>query len=81
MVTIERYEKLDKHPGSSHASPMYKLHYQLYKLHEIDQPILIITSSILGGAGFMSSEIPNPLQKTALNGGKSHKTASRQPKL
>ena len=60
---------------------MYKLHYQLYKLHGIDQPIIVTTSLILGFAGFVYLEIPNPLQKTALNGIKSHKTASRLPKL
>ena len=60
---------------------MYKLHYQLYELHEMNQPIIDATSLILGGAGFVYSAIPNPLQKTALNGSKSHKTAYRLPKL
>ena len=43
----------------------------------MDQPIIVTTSLILGGAGFVYLAIPNPLQKTALNGGESHKTASR----
>ena len=59
----------DAHPGSNHASPIYKPHYQLYELHEMDQPIIVATSLILGGAGFMYSAIPNPLQKTALSNG------------
>ena len=60
---------------------MYKLYYQLYELHEMDQPIIVIAFWILGGAGFMYAAIPSPLQKTVLNGGESHKTASRLPKL
>ena len=60
---------------------MYKLYCQLYELHKMDQPIVIITSLILGGTGFLYSEIPNPLKQTALNGGKSHKTAFKLPKL
>ena len=47
----------------------------------MDQPIILTTSLILGDAGFVYSAILNPLQKTALNGGKSLKTASRLPKL
>ena len=81
MVTIERHEKLDAHYGYNHANPMYKLHYQLYKLHKIHQPMIVATSLILGGAGFVYSAIPSPLQKTALSDGKSYKTASRLPKL
>ena len=60
---------------------MYKLNYQLYELHEIDQAIIVIISLILGGAGFMYSAIPNPLRQTTLNGGESHKTAHKLPKL
>ena len=47
----------------------------------MDQLLVVTTSVILGGAGFLYSGIPNPLWKTALNGGKSHKTAFRQPKV
>ena len=46
----------------------------------MDQPIFVLDSLILGGAGFMHSAINNFLQKTALNDG-SYKTASRLPKL
>ena len=72
---------LDAHPGSSHISPMYKPYYKLYELHKMDQPTIFATSLILGGAGFMYSAIPYLLEQTVLNGGKSHKTASRLPKL
>ena len=81
MVTIERHEKLDAYLRSNHANLIYKLHYQLYELHEMDQPIIVATSLILGSAGFMYLAILNPLQKTVPNGGESHKTASRLPKL
>ena len=47
----------------------------------MNQPIIAATFLILGGAGFVYSAIPNPLHQTALNGGKSYKTASRLPKL
>ena len=47
----------------------------------MDPPIIVATSLILGGVGFMYSEIPNPMQQTALNGGDIYKTASRQNKL
>ena len=60
---------------------MYKLYYQLYEVQEMDQPIIVANSLILGGTGFMYSAIPNPLQKTALSNGESYKTDSRLPKL
>ena len=60
---------------------MYKLHYQLYELHKMDQPIVVATSLILRGAGFVYLVIPNPLQKTLLSGGESCKAAFRLPKL
>ena len=60
---------------------MCKLYYQLYKLHKMDQPIIVATSLILGGAGLVYSAIPNPLQQTALNYGESHMTTSKLPKL
>ena len=60
---------------------MYKLHYQLYKLHKMDQPIIVTIPLILGGTGFVYLAIPNPPQKTELINRKSHKTASRLPKL
>ena len=41
---------------------MYKLHYQIYKVYEMDQPIVVATSLILGGAGFVYLALPNPLQ-------------------
>ena len=47
----------------------------------MDQTIVVSTSLILRGAGLMYSAITNPLKQTALNGGKSYKTTSRQPKL
>ena len=81
MVTIERHEKLDKHPGSNHTSPIYKQHYQLHELHGKGQPIIIATSLILGGAGFVYLAIPNPQKQTALNPGESHKSTSRLLKL
>ena len=77
MVAIEKHEKSDAHPGSNHASPIYKQYYQFYELHKIDQPIIVITFLSLGGSGFVYSAIPNPLQITALNIGESHKTAFR----
>ena len=61
MGAIEKHEISEAHPGSNDASPIYKLYYQLYKLHKIDQCIVATTSLILGGAGFMYSAIPNPL--------------------
>ena len=60
---------------------MYKPHYQLYVLYEMEQSIIDTTSLILGGAGFMYLAIPNRPQQTALNSCKSYKTASRPPKL
>ena len=81
IIAIEKHKKLDAYPGSNHASLMYKLHYQLYELHEIDQPIIVKTSLSLGGEDFVYLVIPNPMQKTALSDGESHKTASRLPKL
>ena len=60
---------------------MYKPHYQLYELHEINQTNVVAIYLILGGAGFVCSAILNPLKQITLNGGKSHKTASRLPKL
>ena len=81
MVAIERHVKLYAHPGPNHLSLIYKLHYQFYKLYEMHQPIIVTTSLILGGAVFIFSAIPNPLQQTELNSGKSYKTASRLPKL
>ena len=61
-VTTERDEKLDAHPRSNHTKPMYKPHYQLYKLNEIDQPIVVTTFLILGGTSFIYSAITYPLQ-------------------
>ena len=81
MVAIERYEKLNAQLGSNYVSPMYKQYYQLYELHEMNQPIVVATFLILGGAGFLYLAIPNPLQQIALNSGESHKTASKLPKL
>ena len=81
MIAIERHEKLDEHPGSNHASPIYKPPYQLYELHKMDQPIVVTTSLILGGTGFVYLAICNPLQQIALNVGESYKNASRLPKL
>ena len=71
----------DSHHGPSHASPIYKPCYRLYKLHKMDQPTIVTTVLILGAAGFVYLAIPNLLKKTELNGGKSHKTASGLPKL
>ena len=80
-VAMERYEKSDAHLGFNYTSSMYKLHYQPYELNKMDQIIIVITSLILGSAGFVYSAMPNPLQQTALNGGKNHKTSSRLLRL
>ena len=57
---------LDANPRSSHASPMYKPHFQLYKLYKMDHPFFVADSLSLGGAGFVYSAILNPLPKTTL---------------
>ena len=81
MVIIMRHKILGACLGSSYASLVYKPDYQLYELHKMNQSIILATSLILGGAGFVYSAIPNTLPKTALHSVKSHKTASRLPKL
>ena len=59
----------------------YNSHCKLYELHEMDQPIIVVSFLSLGGTGFVYSAIPSPLMQTALNRGENHKTTSTLPKL